>query len=142
MASPPFRKGTQSIVTLFIAGQKTDPLTAESWSVKKNTEEISDGVNGESADRLDSELKSYSLSLKCFNESAAKWKTLVGYDQNLIDDAAPTIQFGVKIQERGGSSSFTLTECVIDGWEWASGGRTGRMMLTIPIRGRHFKELQ
>ncbi len=141
MASPVFRKGTHSTVTLFIGGSKTPPLTTESWSIKKNVEEISDGVNGESSDRLDSELKSYSLSLKCFNEDASKLALLVGYDQNLIDDAPPTIQFGLKIKETSGSRSFTLLECVIDGWEWANGGRTARQMLTIPIRARRLKGL-
>ncbi len=141
MATSVFRKGTQALVTLFLSGVKTPPLDCESWSIKKNTEEISDGVNGESADRLDSELKSYSLSLKCFNQNADKLKLLVEYDQNLIDDEQPTIQFGVKIKEVGGSSSFTLLECVIDGWEWASGGRTARQMVTIPIRARQIKGL-
>ena len=136
-----FRKGRHSKVTLFIDGSKTAPLTCESWSIKKNTEEISDGVNGESADRLDSELKSYALSLKCFNESADKLKTMINYDQSLIDDDMPKIQFGVKIVETSGSTSATLLECVIDGWEWASGGRTARQMLTIPIRARQIKEL-
>jgi hypothetical protein len=137
-----FRKGRHATLSLFIKGSKTAPLTSESYELKENAEEISDGVNGEPRDRLDKEIKSYSLTLKCFNEDAAKWKAVLEYDAALDDDDQQAVQFGLKLKEKSGSSSFTLTECVIDGWSWTGGqGHAARAMLDIPIRGRFFKPL-
>lgn len=137
-----FRKGRHATLSLFIDGTKTAPLTAESHEVKQVTEEIADAVNGENRDRLDKVIKHYALSLKCFNETAEKLKTLLGYDAALDDDDQQAVQFGLKLKERKGSSSFTMTECVIDGWTWTGGqGQAARAMIDIPIRGRYFKAL-
>ncbi len=138
---PVHRKGTHAIVSLFIKGSKVDSIDAESWNVKEEGEAIKDGVNGEDSDRLDWEHSHVSISLKCFNQDAKKLKAVVAYNKSLRDDDQPKVQFGVKIKEVGGSTTVTVKECVIDGWEWASGGRTARQMLTIPIRGRSIDEL-
>jgi hypothetical protein len=136
-----FRKGRHSTLTLFIKGSKVAPLTAESYDLKQDADDIADGVNGESRDRLDKEIKFYTLTIKCFNENADKLKELLSYDEALDDDEQKAVQFGLKLKEQSGSSSFTLTECVIGGWSWAGGQRTARAMLDIPIRARFCKLL-
>jgi hypothetical protein len=138
---PVHRKGAHAIVTLFLDSSKSPPLDAESFTVKEEGEEIKDGVNGEDSDRLDFEHSHVSISLKCFNATADKLKLLVKYNKNLRDDAQPKVQFGLKIKEVGGSTTVSVKDCVIGGWDWASSGRTARQMLNIPIRGRSLEEI-
>lgn len=137
-----FMKGKGAILTLFIDSNKVDALDVETWSIEPVKEEIADGVNGEDRDRLDAEIKYYKLDLSCFNATADKLKKILDYDDSLDEDAADPVQFGVKLKSTDGTSDlFTLKECVIDSWKWASGGRVNRQMLTIPIRGTRFKKL-
>jgi len=137
-----FMNGKGAFLTLFVGDTKTAPLSAESWNVKRVAEEIADGVNGEDRERLDSETKHYELSVKCFNETVEKLKTLLGYDASLDNSNQPEVSFGLKLRDKAGKSDlFGMTECSIGSWEWASGGQTARSMLTIPIRARYFKAL-
>jgi hypothetical protein len=137
-----FMKGKGARLALFIGGVKVDAIDVESWDLSEEAEEIKDDVNGEDRSRPDKVINLYKLSLKCFNATSDKLKALLQYDKNLDDNAQPVVAFGLKLtDEQNGSDQFGLKECVIDAWKWASGGRTARQMLDIPIRGRYFELL-
>jgi hypothetical protein len=137
-----FMTGRGATLSLFIGGNKAAALDVETWDLSQEAEDIADGVNGEDRDRLDKEIKFYKLSLECFNATTDKLKQLLAYDADLDDDAQDDVSFGIKLRDKSGNSDiFALTECTLDNWKWASGGRTSRMKLSIPIRGRYFTPL-
>jgi hypothetical protein len=136
-----FMRGEHAVVVLFIDGKKVDELDVESWSVDPVVDDISDGINGEDRDRLDKAIRFYRISLGCLNASAQKLKTLLAYDDALENDQQPSVQFGLSLRSRKGGAKdlFTATEAIIGGWKWASGGRTARQKLDIPVNARYFK---
>lgn len=137
-----FMNGKGAFLTLYIEDTKFPPLEAESWDLSEEAEEINDGVNGEDRERLDHEIKHYKLSVKCFNSTAEKLKTLLRYNEDRDAQNQQEATFGLKLRDKSGASDlFALTECDISGWKWASGGMTARGMLDIPIRGRYFQAL-
>jgi hypothetical protein len=137
-----FMKGKGATLTLFIDGEKVDALDVETWDVAPDVTKIQDDVNGEKRSRLDKVTNFYNLSLTCFNATADKLKKILLYDEALDDNDQQQVVFGVKLKdEQGGADRFKLGGCIIDDWKWASGKRTDRSMLTIPIRGDNFKPL-
>lgn len=137
-----FMNGKGAFLTLFIGDTKFPPVEAESWDLEEISDEINDGVNGEDRERLDHEIRHYKLTLKCFNSTAKKLKTILKYNEDRDAQNQQEISFGLKLRDKNGQSDlFSLVECDMAGWKWASGGMTARQMLDIPIRGRYFAAL-
>lgn len=142
MASPKHMKGRGCRLTLFIAGQKADPLDVEKWNAKRVAAQVADRVCGEDRDRLDSLTQHYALSLSCFNQTAAKLVKMVEYDESSDNNALQDVVTGMKLTDRNnGAVLFALTECVIDDWSWTNGGQNENVMVEIPIRGRYLKKI-
>ncbi len=137
-----FMNGRGSLLTLFIAGDKLEPLDVESWDLGPVVEKIEDNVCGEDRARLDREISHYTLSLSCFNETAKKLQALLNYDASVDANAQPDVALGLRLTDkRNGKSLYVCKDAVIDDWKWTQGGRTARSKLTIPIRCRHAKPI-
>jgi hypothetical protein len=142
MASPKHMKGTGSILTLFLDGAKQRPLDVESWSIKPVKVQVADAVCGERRDRLDSLVRHYMLSLKCFNETAAKLVMLTGYDESSDTNSIEDVALALRLTDRrNGHTLWSLLDAVIDDWNWACGGQKENQMVDIPIRGTEFKRV-
>lgn len=135
-------KGRGAKLTLFFDGVKQEPLDVESWSVKPVKVQVADAVCGEDRDRLDSLTRHYAMSLKCFNQSASKLVSLAEYDQASDANALQDVDVGMRLTDRrNGRTLWSLTECVIDDWNWANGGQNENQMVDIPLRGTIFKKI-
>lgn len=137
-----FMNGKGAFLSLFVGDDKFPPVEAESWDLEEVAEEINDGVNGEDRERLDHEIKHYKLSITCFNSTSDKLKKILKYNEDQDAQNQQAVDFGLKLRDKAGKADlFSLTECDIANWKWASGGQTARQKLTIPVRGRYFKKL-
>lgn len=137
-----FMNGKGAVLTIFIDGDKLEPLDAESWDVGPVVEKIEDNVCGEDRARLDKEISHYTLSITCFNATASKLKALLRYDENLDVNEQPAVNCGIRLTDKtNGRSLYVCKDAVIDDWKWAVPGRTQRTKLTIPIRCRYAKNI-
>jgi hypothetical protein len=115
-------------------------MEVKSWSCKPNVTEIADGINGEDRDRLDVETNFYELSIDCFLSTAEKIQKLLDY-QSRADEGgqAPDASVGLSLKDKtGGKSLYKGQDVVIGSWNLSSGGRTDRLMLSLPLRCSRF----
>lgn len=132
--------GKRSRLVLFINGVKAPPLDVKNYDFGPVKEAIADGVNGESTERLDTELKHYAGKMSCFNVDTTKLALLLKYDADMNDGSGGStadIGFQILSIKPAGKIKVAATECVIDDWKWTSGGFTDRTMVDIPFRSRN-----
>lgn len=131
--------GKHSRLVLFIDGVKAPPLDVKNYDFGPVLDAIADGVNGESTERLDRELKHYAGKMTCFNVDVSKLVLLLKYDASMNDGSGgSTADIGFQILSLNPASKVKVaaTEAVIDDWKWTSAGFTDRSMIDIPFRAR------
>lgn len=138
----PFWSGKNAKVT-FLQDNTKVPVDVTSWSVKRNATKVNDGVGGEDRDRLDSITNYFDISLTCKQVGIEDLKKLledIDNEDALVAPLDKALAFTIKPND-GSKASFVATEVTVDDWDWASGGRTERQTLTIPLRARYFREV-
>jgi hypothetical protein len=142
MSDTPFFRGKDAVLRLFQDGKEA-LLNAKTWSVKRNTSDGADGVNGEDRDRPYSVTNFYELSVTCFQRDASVLLALL--DDQTNDDAqvtplAKAVGINIRIQD-GSRVAFVAKEVTLGAWEFSQGGRPDAVMLTIPLRARYFAKI-
>lgn len=136
--------GKRSRLVLFVDGVKSPPLDVKNYDFGPVLDAIADGVNGESTERLDRELKHYAGKMTCFNVDVSKLALLLKYDAAMNDGSGgSTADIGFQILSLNPASKIKVaaTEAVIDDWKWTSGGFTDRTMIDIPFRSRNMSAI-
>ena len=142
MSDTPFFRGKDAVFRLFQDG-KEELLNAKTWSVKRNTSDGADGVNGEDRDRPYSVTNYYELSVTCYQRDVAVLLALLDDQSN--DDAQTTplnkaVGINIRIQD-GSRAAFVAKEVTLGAWELNQGGRPDAVMLTVPLRARYFSKV-
>jgi len=140
MASIPHASGKDATINLFINGSAVATLDIKSWSCKRNTTKIDDGVQGENRDRLDAITNSFSIDLEGFNQTMTKLQALLTDLANDDAQVQPTdkqVSFVIKPRD-GTKVGFLAKGCCLDDWEIGAQGRTDRIMSKIPLRAQYF----
>lgn len=136
--------GKRSKLVLFINGVKSTPLDVKNYDFGPVLDAIADGVNGESTERLDRELKHYAGKMTCFNVDVSKLALLLQYDSSMNDGSGgSSVDIGFQILSLSPASKIKVaaTEAVIDDWKWTSAGFTDRSMIDIPFRSRNLSAI-
>jgi hypothetical protein len=139
MAYTPTFSGKDASIRLFINGQEV-VLLAKTWEIGPNTTEVSDGVNGEQRDRLQSITNYFEGNISCFQSDTKALAALIANEQNDDAEVPPfvkTLGFNFKILD-GTRQNFIGRETVLGAWKVNQSGRSERVMLAIPIRCRWF----
>ena len=142
MPDIPFFRGKDAVFRLFMDGRER-LLNAKTWSVKRNTTDGADGVNGEDRDRPFSVTNLYDLSVTCYQKDASILLALLEDQANDDADAAPldkAVGINIRIQDSS-RAAFVAKEVTLGAWELNQGGRADAVMLTIPLRARYFSKV-
>ena len=142
MSDIPFFRGKDAVFRLFMDGRER-LLNAKTWSVKRNTTDGADGVNGEDRDRPFSVTNLYDLSVTCYQKDASILLALLEDQANDDADAAPldkAVGINIRIQDSS-RAAFVAKEVTLGAWELNQGGRADAVMLTIPLRARYFSKV-
>jgi len=139
MANVPTFSGKDSVFRLFSNGIEI-VLLAKTWELGPNCTNVNDGVNGEDRDRLQTITNYYEGTLTCFQNDLKALNALLSNTANNDAEALPFDQaFVASFKIIGGpKNNFIGKEMTIDNWRENQGGRTERVMLTIPFRCRYF----
>jgi hypothetical protein len=143
MPDVPFFRGKDATFRLFQDGKEV-LVNAKTWSVKRNTTDGSDGVNGEDRDRPYSVTNFYDLSATCYQRDAKILVALLDDQDNDDAQVAPldkAVGINIKIID-GSRAAFVAKEVTLGAWELNQGGRTEAVMLTIPLRARYFSKIK
>lgn len=138
----PHMMGANSLVTFYLNSAKKQ-VNCKSWKVSRDAEKIADGVNGESRDRLDTATNFFVVSLDIWIPDAKILDAFIDAQQVDDDGVEPLpVDFSIVLRPRDGTKvGYRLDEGTIDDWSLESGGRTDRLMVTAPMRFRHFKKV-
>jgi hypothetical protein len=142
MSDIPFFRGKDAVFRLFQDGRERI-VNGKTWSVKRNTTDGADGVNGEDRDRPYSVTNFYDLSVTCYQKDAS---ILLALLEDQANDDAQTVPLdkavGINIRIQDGSrAAFVAKEVTLGAWELNQGGRADAVMLTIPLRARYFSRV-
>jgi hypothetical protein len=134
----PFINGKDAKIRLFINGTEMI-ANAKSWSVTKDVTKVSDGVNGEDRDRLDSFVNFFSWAMTCYMDKVSQVDALLAYDANTDlqvarFDCAVGITF--KLQD-GSKKAYVGKEIALDDWNVNQTDRKERTMFQLNFRSRY-----
>lgn len=114
--------------------RKTYPT--KTYSLKPNVTKHNDGVNGEDRDRLDVTLNFYEGSFQMFMGDAQIIKDFIAAQKARDARTAPLDQQGgVRFYPNDGTKqSFVLVDLLVDEFDFNSGERNAKQMVTVNWR--------
>lgn len=139
MATQPFISGKDSVLRIFSNGAEVI-LNPKTWNAGPNVTKVSDGVNGEDRDRLQSIINNFDFDCNGYIDSMKQVDALLAFiatndAQVLPFDVAAALSF--KILD-GSKKAYVGKEVTLDDWKIQQGGRTERVMFSLNFRGRYF----
>jgi hypothetical protein len=138
----PTFSGKDAVIRFFFNGSEV-PVLAKTWEIGPNVTDVADGVNGEQRDRLQTIVNYFEGTMTVYQNDVSALLQLLSNINNDDLEVLPldkTFGFNFKILD-GTRQNFVGKEGVIGAFRVNQGGRTERVMLSIPFRCRYFSQV-